>query len=116
VQLTIKKFYEKIRISAYGLLATIAEWEIQESGTNAARKQRSYRLLVWRLGVACVLLLVAVGATYDWQQGSGHDSPVVNAIASITWLCYALVQIAFIVVAVIAVCRHFLASRTTARS
>jgi hypothetical protein len=107
LQVVVKRPYERLKVSAYGMLAWLAEWENGDPGTNTTHKQRSYRLLIWRLGVACVLLLILVGVTYDWQQGSGHDSLIINVIASVTWTCYAFLQLAFIAISLIALVRHF---------
>jgi hypothetical protein len=85
----------------YGL-SHLAGWDSDEANRVSAGKRRSYSLLVWRLGVGSVLLLLLVGGTYEWQQNSGGDSPFINAIARITWTCWAVVQVAFIVSVVIA--------------
>lgn len=116
LQRAVKRPYERVKASAYAILARVAEWENGEFLTAATRKQRSYRLLIWRLGVSCVLLLVLVGATYNWQQGSGRGNSIVNVIASVTWTCYALVQLAFIAVSMIAVYRHLTSSRVPPES
>jgi len=116
LQLTVKGSYERIRALAYGALARVAQWENSASGTDSRPAQRSYGVLVWRLGVGCVLLLLLVGATYSWQQGSGRDSGIVHAIASVTWTCYALVQLAFIAVVLMAVHQHFTTSRVSRRT
>lgn len=96
----------RLKIVLGGLLASLAGWDLREGHANEARDRRSYKLLLWRLGVGCVLLLVLVGATYDWEQGSGGGSPVVAAIARATWIIYAIVQLAFLSAAVVAIYRH----------
>jgi hypothetical protein len=110
-QPTVKRGYEKVKTLAYGFLSRVAEWENGALETDATDKQRSYRLLIWRLGVVCLLLLVLVGLTYNWQHGSGRESPVVSVIANLTWTFYALVQLAFIAVTIVAVYQHFASSR-----
>jgi hypothetical protein len=106
-ELALKRPYEAVKASAYGALYQVAEWEGGGSETVSSRKRRSYRLLIWRLGVGCVLLLVLVGVTYNWQHDTGGEAPVVRIIASVTWTCYALVQLAFIAVSILALYKHF---------
>jgi hypothetical protein len=112
LQLAVKKPYERVMASAYGVLASVAEWENGHFETNNMQKQRSYKVLLWRLGVACVLLFVLFAVAYNWQQGSGQGSIVVNLIASVTRICYVLVQVTFIAVVFIAV---FSRARVTSR-
>jgi hypothetical protein len=109
LQTAARRPYKWVRASAYSALCRIAEWEDRGPG-----RRRSYGLLLWRLGVACVLLLPAVGLTYGWQQDFDGHNHIINAIAKLTWACYALVQLTFIVFALIAVYRH-LADSWTAR-
>ena len=92
----------KVAAILYAALAQFAGRDRPDTRPEAGRNARSYGMLVWRLGVACVLLLVAVGVTYNWQHGSGEGSGIANLVASLTWTCYAVVQVAFIVVGLIA--------------
>jgi hypothetical protein len=81
-------------------LARIAGW------SSAQESQRSYARLIWRLGWTCLFLLLLVGATYNWQRGSGRGSAVAETVASVTWTCYACVQILFVVTLICAAYHH----------
>lgn len=95
-----------VRSWTRGAIARLAGWS---EGSELAKpcQRRNYGVLVWRLGIACVFLLLAVGATYNWEHDSAADSSVVHLIAGVTWTCYAIVQIAFLCVLTFAVYRHF---------
>ena len=58
--------------------------------SNAKSESKTLTVLIWRLGVGCVFLVLLVGATYNWEHGSGQHSAIVAAIAGAAWLCYAV--------------------------
>lgn len=116
MQLAVKSFYERAKASAYGLLARVAGWDREEFGIGTTHTQRSYGVLIWRLGVGCVLLLVLLGLIHEWREGSGGDAPIVNIIASVTWTFYTLVQLTFVVVSIMALYRYFTTLRAFRRS
>jgi hypothetical protein len=103
----LERVYASVKVAAYGVLARVAEWESDAFDTSSTSKPRSYRVLLWRLGVGCLALLMLVGITYNWQHGSGQGSPVVSVIADVAWVCYALVQLAFFLAVLVIVCRYF---------
>lgn len=111
-----ERFYGRLNTSAYGMLVRVAGWENGELDTDATQTQRSYRLLIWRLGVSCVLLLVLVGTSESWIEDSEQANSVLTVIADVIWVCYALVQIAFIAVVLLAMYRHFFASHLPSES
>ncbi len=100
-QPAIKLFYE-MKVVPLRVLAWVAEWEDGKLEPGVTRKPRSYRLLIWRLGVGCVILFLLFGAAYNWQQGSGSDKSIANVLVSVTWAAYILVQLIFIVFSMIA--------------
>ena len=105
------KPYERLKVVAFDVLCRLAGWDAEERDSEDTRRQRSYSALLWSLGVGCVVLLVVASATHSWQKGTGGDDPIVNVIASASWGCYALVQLAFIAAVIVAVYRHVMASR-----
>jgi hypothetical protein len=104
LQRAVKRPSLSIKNAALRLLAQVAQWKDGE--TDPTRK-RSYGVLIWRLGIGCVMLLFLFGIAYNWQQGSGHDSSIVDIFVNVTWTCYALTQLAFIGVSAVAIYQHF---------
>jgi len=72
--------------------------------------QRSYRVGLWRLGIACVVLLFLGGVTVNWQESSGGDSSVLDVVGNIIWICYVFAQLTFIALVVLAV-RGFITAK-----
>lgn len=106
LRLAVAGPYARIKVSAYGAFASLAAWEDGEFRSDSVRKRRSYRMLIWHLGVGCVLLLLLLGVVHSLRPDAGGDSAVINVIARVTWICYALVQLTFIGVVLIAIYQH----------
>ncbi|HEY8082096.1 MAG TPA: hypothetical protein VIE64_00890 [Solirubrobacterales bacterium] len=104
LQRAVKRLSLSVKNSTFRLLSQVAQWK--EGEIDLTRK-RSYGVLIWRLGIGCVILLILFGVAYNWQQGSGHDSSSVNIVVNVTWTGYVLTQLAFIGVSVVAMYRHF---------
>jgi xanthosine utilization system XapX-like protein len=113
--LLVKGRYDRIVASVYDVIARTADWETGQLSSSTASMQRSYKLLLWRLGVGCIGLFALYAAAYEWQHGSGDGSPIVNVIASATRVCYVLVQVVFIAVSLIAAYQHFTKSARTSQ-
>jgi len=77
----------------------------RESVETSLRQPRRYAPLIWRLTACTVILLLAVGATYEWQQELHEENHVVNIIARATWTLYAIAQLALVVLLLIAAFR-----------
>jgi energy-coupling factor transporter transmembrane protein EcfT len=97
----------------YRGLAVAAGWETSFNGESHGRTSKSYRTLIWRLGLLTLLMLLFVGLTYSWQQETGDDV-VPNVVADVAWTSYAVMQVALLVVVSLAVIRHFSSSRSDA--
>ena len=93
------------RTLAFGLLFRLAAWNKEEQMASAP-KHRSYKALIWRLGLACVLLFALVGITDKWQQSAGN-SLIAHVVATITWDLYVFAQLGFVAVLVLAMHRYF---------
>ncbi len=64
--------------------------------------EQGYRKLILRLVVIVVLLFLLVGITTAWKEGSGRDVLPIEILQRITWICYGLAQITFVLVLVLA--------------
>src|SRR5215218_4132933 len=60
--------YLRLMALAYLGGADLASLESGEGLSQAS--SRSYRSLLWRLGIGCVSLFAAYAAAYNWQQGA----------------------------------------------
>jgi hypothetical protein len=100
-----------VKRRSYGLVSRLAQWDAQEPDVDRPRRARRLGVLIWRLGVFSFFLLLLVGATYNWQHGSGEGSTAVDVIASVTWISYAVVQLAFIGVVIVALYQQWLSQR-----
>lgn len=107
LSLPVERSHERVRAWAWGILLRVADWENEGTAESATHQQRSYRLLLWRLGVGCVLLLVLVGLTETWAQGAESINGIALVVAGVVWVCYAVVQLAFIAAVIVAVYRHY---------
>lgn len=116
LQLAAKRIYERIVTSVYGLVGHVPDWENGQFESITTYPQRSYKLLLWRLGIGCVFLFGLYAVAYKWQHGSGDGSSIVNVIASVTRACYVLVQVLFIVVSLVAVWRYLVTSPASPKS
>lgn len=88
------------------LIAWMAGWPTQNANGSGKRLPRSFKVLIWRLGICCVATIVLVGLTYEWQHGSGEGDLYVDIIARISWNLYLLAQISFIAAVVVAISRR----------
>jgi len=84
---------DRVMTLPYRVLAWVAEWEADSRSARASITARSYRLLIWRLGVSAVLLLILTGAITSWHEGSGQNSVLAAVLAQVTWTSYAIVQL-----------------------
>lgn len=93
--------YLRIRTSAYAITNWFVGWNDGEGEQELRR--RSYRVGLWRFGLACLVLLLLGGVTVNWQESTGGDSTLLNIVENVIWICYVLAQLAFIVLVVLAV-------------
>jgi hypothetical protein len=111
--LSLGRMRQETREFCYRGLAVVAGWEDSFKGESPRRTSKSYKTLIWRLGLSTLLMLLLVGLTYSWQQEAGDDV-VPNVVADVVWTSYAVIQIAFFVVVKLAAIRHFSSSRSDA--
>ena len=57
------ELYARIRTSAYGMTYRLVGWDESDNDPESPMRQRSYRAGLWRLGIACLVLLFLGGAT-----------------------------------------------------
>lgn len=111
---SLRQRYQGGAAASYRVLAFVASWEDGSRGQPSVELQRSYRVLLWRLGVASATLLILFAATNGWYD-STNDSLVVSIVARIIRVSYVFVQVAFIAVLVIAI-GHYLLTPGSRRS
>jgi hypothetical protein len=92
---------QKARTGAFSGLSRFAGWKSVQLGEQVGRAL-NYSSLLWRLGIACVVLLLCAGFMDSWQHGAGRDSSLVAVLADLARFSSVLTQVAFIVTAVIA--------------
>lgn len=102
--------YARIRTWAYAMAYQLVGWEEADGNQENPMPQRSYRVGLWRLGIACVVLLFLGGVTVNWQESSGGDSSVLDVVGNIIWICYVFAQLTFIALVVLAV-RGFITAK-----
>jgi hypothetical protein len=104
VRLKARGAHEAVKALAFGLFFRLAAWNRGEETTFVSR-HRNYKTLIWRLGIACVLLYILVGITDKLRQSSGN-SLLTHIIATITWDVYVFTQLGFLVILVLAIHRR----------
>jgi hypothetical protein len=102
---------EHARTLTYGVFIRNTGWEDSRRTADATPEPRSYWLLGWRLGVSSVVLFLLVLATSELQQMADGKNLIWNVVANVTWLCWFLVQIAFIVIVIVAAYQRFVGVR-----
>lgn len=70
----------------------------------------SYLRLLGLIVACLVVLYLLVGATTLWQNGSGHGKVIVNMLAQVVWITYAITQLILVVLLIMTV-RHYIAKR-----
>lgn len=104
------RMLEKVHKPFYHALAIAAGWESTVSGEGRRRSSKSYKALIWRLGLSSLVLLLLVGLTYDWEQDTG-GATLPSIAADIAWSSYAVIQLAFLVILVLAAVRRLTPDR-----
>ena len=94
------ELYVRMRTSAYAIAFRLVGWG--EGDQKSPLRQRSYRTGLWRFGIACIALLLLGGATVNWQESTGGDSPVLDVVGNVIWICYLFVQLTFIALVALA--------------
>lgn len=97
------ELYVRIRTLAYAMAHQLVGWDDGDSVEESQMRQRSYRVGLWRFGIACLVLLFLGGAIVNWQESSGGDSAVLDVVGNGVWICYVFAQLTFIVFVVLAV-------------
>lgn len=97
------ELYVRIRTSAYAVAYWLVGWDECDSDQDSPMRQRSYRVGLWRFGIACLVLLFLGGATINWQESIGGDSPVLGVVGNVIWISYVFAQLTFIALVVLAV-------------
>lgn len=95
--------YARMRTSAYAMAYRLVGWDEADSDQESPMRQRSYRVGLWRFGIACAVLLFLGGVTVNWQESSGGDSSVLDVAGNIIWICYVFAQLTFIALVMLAV-------------
>ena len=95
---------QKARAAAFFGLSRFAGWKSIQLGEQVGRAP-NYSSLLWRLGIACIVLLLCAGFMDSWQHGAGRDSPLVAVLADLVRFSAVLAQLGFIV-AVLVVLYH----------
>jgi hypothetical protein len=83
--------YERAVTAGFLLASRLARWEADPMEEASRWTMQSYRLVLWRLGWACVLLLVLIGTI----RTSG-DGLLVDVVVGTAWVCYMCAQIGFL--------------------
>jgi hypothetical protein len=107
----LEKPCERARTLAYNAIAVVADWEKEQIGMKGSG-QRSYKVLLWRLGFACVSLFFLSGILHGWKNDDGGW--MVAVIDRSARIAYVLAQLTFIAAALVAAYRHFSPSRIDA--
>lgn len=92
---TVGSGTNSIRSVGYYWLARLSGWEAQI--VSPAGEPRTYGALLFRLFFLCILLLILVGATTSWHEGSGHGNAIVDILSKTIWAGYVCVQTALVV-------------------
>lgn len=99
----VLEFYERVRTSAYVLAYRLVGWDECDSGRESPMRQRSFRVGLWRFGIACLVLLFLGGATVNWQESTGGNSTALSVVENVIWICYLVAQLTFVALVVLAV-------------
>lgn len=100
--------YSRLITLAYGVWASLAGWEAGEGLPQGPI--RSYRVLLWRLGWACVGLFLVFVVAYNVKHGVAQGSIIADVFARISRIAYVLVQVLFLMVALVAMMQWFRSS------
>lgn len=107
------EFYVRIRTAAYTGAHWLIGWDDGEAEHEL--RQRSYRVGLWRVGLACLLLVLLGGVAVNWQESTGGDSLLLGIVEDAIWVCYVFAQLVFIVLVVLAVRSVFAKRRVPGR-
>jgi hypothetical protein len=86
----VESLYERFIVLSLSVVARMAQWEDGHFGDDAVSAPRRYGVLIWRLGVAVVLLLVLIGTIQMLQDESGGSSVILSVMASVAWIGFML--------------------------
>jgi hypothetical protein len=67
---------------------------------------RGFGRLILRFVIILVILFLFVGITTAWTEGSGKGVLPVEVLQRVTWVCYAITQLTFLFVLVMAARRY----------
>jgi hypothetical protein len=95
------ELYTRIKASAYAMAYRLVGWE-GDNDLERSMRQRSYRVGLWRFGIASLVLLFLGGVTVNWQESTGGDSSILDVVENIIWICYVFVQLTFIALVALA--------------
>jgi hypothetical protein len=95
--------YVRIKACAYTLAYQLAGWGGGDSDQNDPTRQRSYRVGLWRAGIACLVLLLLGGVIVDWQGSIEGDSAPLDIVENGIWIAYVFAQLTFITLVVLVV-------------
>jgi hypothetical protein len=70
------------------------------------RDTRNLGRLIGLIVVSLIVLYPLVGVVYNFQHGSGRGSVLVDILWHVVWLCYAVAQVALVIVVILAVYRY----------
>jgi hypothetical protein len=90
----LQAFERYVRVGVRGIYL-LAGWH-EKSGMGGAETNQAYGVLLWRLGVACVLCFGLVLVIGVWEEDAGGGNTLLNTIGDITWVGYLLVQASFL--------------------
>jgi hypothetical protein len=105
--------WSRLVAPAYGTWAKLAGWEVGEGPSPVPI--RSYRVLLWRLGCACVGLFIVFVIAYNVKHGVAQGSMIADVIARVSRIAYVLVQMLFFIVVLVAISRRASSSANRAR-
>jgi hypothetical protein len=109
----LSRAYDGARELSYRALAYFAGWETEVLDRKPWEPGR-YRSLLVRVGCCTLILLVLVTFTYNWQQT--QPSRAMGILADVMWTLYAVFQVAFIALGLVAIYRRLSHGRQASTS